>query len=97
MTAMAYIDPQFAALPFRIKWMLTLNCPARAFVKLRALIHGMSDLDIYREQTEIRFKQYGGEGMSERNWTWFINEMPTDEFIAMMLLGPVEEDHDDSH
>jgi len=57
----------------------------------------MSDLDIYREQTEIRFKQYGGEGMSERNWAWFINEMPTDEFIAMMLLGPVEEDDDDSH
>lgn len=63
-------------------------------VALGALLRCMSPFDFMLEREHIRWIQMGGESISDQKLERFWNEMPTSDFITVMMSGPSESEED---
>ena len=96
MTDFVFDEPEFIEMPRRMRWDLTKYASVGIFTKLRALALGWSVYDVMKERCAIRFKQFGGEQMSDRCWGIYLNEMPAPDFINLILRSPADEEDEEN-
>ena len=86
------MSDDYSFLPFLWQLELVQMSGAPWYVKARALWLRVPVWDVLRERTRISWLQAGGEEMSDERYGLWLNSLPSDEFINLMLCTPAEDE-----